>query len=92
MRELEYPFDAELLLKKKRSIKKQLLSDASKSYINKKIAILGGATTQNIKVVLVRKCVGKIISLITGLFLYLYCYGNNLHPSQSILPPSAAGP
>lgn len=52
MRELEYPFDAELLLKKKRSIKKQLLSDASKSYINKKIAILGGATTQNIKVIL----------------------------------------
>ena len=40
--------------------------------------------------VLVRKCVGKAISPLTGLFLYLYCYDNNLHLSPSILPPSAA--
>lgn len=52
MRELEYPFDAELILKKKKSIKRQLLSDTSVKYIEKKIAILGGATTQNIKIVL----------------------------------------
>ena len=43
-----------------------------------------------IQMVLVRKCVGKIISLITGLFLYLYCYGNNLHLLPSTLPLSAA--
>ena len=52
MRELEYPFDAEELLKKKKFIKKQLLADASVRWIDKKIAILGGETTQNIKLML----------------------------------------
>lgn len=52
MRELEYPFDAEELLKKKKSIKKQLLADASVRWVDKKIAILGGETTQNIKLML----------------------------------------
>ena len=42
------------------------------------------------RVVLVRKCVGKTILPLNGLFLYLYCYGNNLRLSPSILPPSAA--
>ncbi len=40
--------------------------------------------------VLVRKCVGKTILPLNGPFLYLYCYGNNLRLSPSILPPSAA--
>lgn len=52
MKELEYPFDPELVLKKKKSLKKALIEDESKNYINKKIAILGGETTQNIKYVL----------------------------------------
>ncbi|MEY8335217.1 hypothetical protein AALB53_19225 [Lachnospiraceae bacterium 47-T17] len=52
MKELEYPFDAEQLIKKKKSIKKQLLQDTTTDYINKKIAILGGETTQNIKLIL----------------------------------------
>lgn len=52
MKELEYPFDAELLLKKKKNIKRQLLADSSKEYIVKRIAILGGATTNDIKLVL----------------------------------------
>jgi len=52
MKELEYPFDPELVLKKKKSLKKALLEDESKNYISKKIAILGGETTQNIKYVL----------------------------------------
>lgn len=51
MRELEYPFDGEWILKKKRTIKKQLLSEERK-WIDKKIAILGGSTTNDIKVVL----------------------------------------
>lgn len=51
MRELEYPFDADLILKKKKSIKKALLEEG-KSFIDKKIAILGGETTQNIKLIL----------------------------------------
>ena len=52
MRELEYPFDAEQLLKKKKSLKKQLLSDETASFIDKKIAVLGGETTQNITLLL----------------------------------------
>ena len=51
MRELEYPFNGEWILKKKRTIKKQLLSEERK-WIDKKIAILGGSTTNDIKVVL----------------------------------------
>ncbi len=47
MRELEYPFDANYLLRKKKKIKKELLEHAE-GYISKKIAILGGATTSNI--------------------------------------------
>lgn len=52
MRELEYPFNAEEILKKKKSYRKQLIADKSVSYIEKKIAILGGETTQDIKLTL----------------------------------------
>lgn len=53
MRALEYPFDSEYILKKKRSIKKQLLNELDESnVIEKRIAILGGSTTNDIKVVL----------------------------------------
>ena len=51
MKELEYPFDPEWLLKKKKSIKKNLLANCS-SPIQKKIAILGGETTNDIKLIL----------------------------------------
>ena len=52
MKELEYPFDPEEVLKKKKSLKRQLLEDENANYIEKKIAILGGQTTQNIKLML----------------------------------------
>lgn len=52
MRELEYPFDAEAILKKKKSLRKQLLADETKKWLEKRVAILGGATTQNIKLVM----------------------------------------
>lgn len=48
MRELEYPFDAEWILKKKKSIKKELLNRENGDFIEKKIAILGGSTTNDI--------------------------------------------
>ena len=44
---LQYPFDTQLILKKRRSIKKELLSGAN-SFIDKKIAVLGGSTTHDI--------------------------------------------
>ncbi|MCQ2517682.1 MAG: HAD-IIIC family phosphatase [Lachnospiraceae bacterium] len=50
MKELNYPFDAGYILKKKKSIKRELLSDGSER-IKKKIAILGGYTTSDIKLI-----------------------------------------
>jgi len=47
MKELEYPFDSNYIMKKARSIKKALLSDGS-DRIHKKIAVLGGSTTHDI--------------------------------------------
>lgn len=52
MKELEYPFDPEYIITKRKSIKRQLLSDATIKFIDKKVAILGGETTENIKSVL----------------------------------------
>ena len=50
MKELEYPFDNEYILKKKKSLKKQLLENDN--FIEKNIAILGGSTTSDIKLIL----------------------------------------
>lgn len=47
MKELEYPFDGEYILKKSKSLKKALLSDGTKR-ISKRIAVLGGSTTHDI--------------------------------------------
>ncbi|MCM1232532.1 MAG: HAD-IIIC family phosphatase [Ruminococcus flavefaciens] len=49
MKELEYPFDGEEILTKKRIIKKALLQESGTDRIRKKIAILGGSTTGYIK-------------------------------------------
>lgn len=48
MKELEYPFDSNYVLSNKRRIKKELLS-LSDNFIEKKIAILGGSTTNAVK-------------------------------------------
>ena len=42
MKELEYPFDSEYLLKKKRAVRKALLAEAG-PFTEKKIAVLGGS-------------------------------------------------
>ena len=47
MKTLSYPFDSSYILKKKRSIKKELLT-AGSGRIKKKIAVLGGSTTNEI--------------------------------------------
>lgn len=44
---ISYPFDSAMLSKKQRSLKKELLADGSKR-IEKKIAVLGGSTTNGI--------------------------------------------
>ena len=45
---LEYPFDWEYLNRKKKSLKREL-EDSKKTFIEKKIAILGGSTTNEVK-------------------------------------------
>jgi len=47
MKELEYPFDNEYILTKRRALKKRLLEKGTNK-INKKIAVLGGSTTHDI--------------------------------------------
>ena len=51
MRELEYPFDEELIIKKKNALKKALLAERS-DFTPVKIAILGGSTTNDIRQIL----------------------------------------
>lgn len=51
MKELEWPFDSELVLRKKKSLKSALIV-GRKDFIEKRIAILGGVTTSNIKLML----------------------------------------
>lgn len=48
MKELEYPFDSEYIITNRRKIRKALLNDGT-TRIKKKIAILGGSTTANIR-------------------------------------------
>ncbi len=47
MKELEYPFDPEQLIRRKKSLRRQLLEDGTVR-IRKKIAVLGGSTTSDI--------------------------------------------
>lgn len=48
MRELEYPFDSAFLLKKRKALKRQL-SEEKRDWLDKRIAILGGSTTHDIR-------------------------------------------
>ena len=51
MQELQYPFDSRYIIKKKKSIKRQLLEQGS-GFIDKRIAVLGGSTTHDIIMIL----------------------------------------
>lgn len=51
LKELLYPFDAGYILSKKKRIRKQLL-EHTEGYIEKRIAILGGFTTSDIRLIL----------------------------------------
>lgn len=48
MKELEYPFDPEMLIRNRRSIKSKLKDHINDTYLEKKIAVLGGVTTKAI--------------------------------------------
>lgn len=46
---LKWPYDCELLLRKRKSLKRQLLARDGVKYIKKRVAILGGSTTADLK-------------------------------------------
>lgn len=53
MQELEYPFDSDYILKKSRRIRRELLAEeeaenGGKTFLRKKVAVLGGSTTHDI--------------------------------------------
>lgn len=53
MQELEYPFDSDYILKKSKRIRRELLTgegseNSGKTFLKKKIAVLGGSTTHDI--------------------------------------------
>lgn len=52
MKELEYPFNAKEIIESRKSLRRRLLSDLGQNFLEKRIAILGGATTRNIKDIL----------------------------------------
>lgn len=67
MKELEYPFNGEYILKKRKAIKRQLLEGAEeKKYLSKRIAILGGSTTRDVKDML------ELFLLNTGIWAEVY--------------------
>ncbi len=47
MKELEYPFDGRYIIKKKKSLRRELLASGA-SFLEKKIAVLGGSTTHDV--------------------------------------------
>lgn len=51
MKELQYPFDPDYILSKKKSIRRKLLEN-QEGMTDKKVAILGGYTTSDIKLIL----------------------------------------
>lgn len=49
VKELEYPFDSESILKKRRKLRKALFEEKTRDRLKKRIAVLGGSTTHDIK-------------------------------------------
>lgn len=84
MRELEYPFDSELILQKKKSLKKALLADGAKR-IQKKIAVLGGSTTSHIVNILELFLLDQGIEPVFYESEYAQYYQDAMFPDESLL-------
>lgn len=79
MKELQYPFDANYILSKKRKLKKQLLNE-KKEFLDKNIAILGGSTTNDIKLIL------EIFLLNFGIRPHFYESEYNQYYQDAVFP------
>ena len=80
MKELEYPFDNDFILKKKKSLKKQLLEENETKFLEKNIAILGGSTTNDIKLTL------ELFLLNQGIKPYFYESEYNKYYEDAMFP------
>lgn len=78
---LDYPFDASLLLRKKKSIRRELM--ARTNLIEKRIAILGGSTTAEVKDML------ELFLLNQGIRPVFYESGYNLYYEEAVFANAA---
>lgn len=79
MKELEYPFDTDYILTKKKIIKRILLNQ-KEEFLEKNIAILGGSTTNNLKLVL------ELFLLNYGIRPYFYESQYNQYYYDAVFP------
>ncbi|MBQ3566661.1 MAG: HAD family hydrolase, partial [Oscillospiraceae bacterium] len=79
MKELLYPFDSSYLMKNKKKIRRTLLSDGTQR-IKKKIAVLGGSTTNDIVSML------EIFLLNYGIECEFYCSEYNKYWEDAVFP------
>ena len=80
LKKLEYPFDGKYIIGKKLKLRKQLLNDGSKR-ISKNIAILGGSTTNDIKL-----CI-ELFLLNQGIQPEFYESEYNQYYQDAMFPP-----
>lgn len=77
---LSYPFDSDVLLRKQKSLRRRLLDRETISYIDKKIAILGGTTTSDFKNLL------EIFLLASGIRPFFYESEYNKYYEDAVFP------
>ncbi|MBR0092500.1 MAG: HAD-IIIC family phosphatase [Lachnospiraceae bacterium] len=80
MKELEYPFDGDYILKKARHLRKALLADGT-ARIEKRIAVLGGSTTHDIVRIL------ELFLLQEGIAPVFYESEYNRYEEDALFPP-----
>lgn len=79
MKELQYPFDAAYLLKKKKYLKRKL-KEQKNAVLKKKIAILGGSTTDDVRQML------ELFLLNYGIEAEFYESGYNQYYQDAMFP------
>lgn len=77
---LSYPFDSDILLRKQKSLRRKLLDRENISYIDKKIALLGGTTTSDFKNLL------EIFLLASGIRPSFYESEYNKYYEDAVFP------
>lgn len=84
MKEFEYPFDASELIRRKKSLRRQLLADPTPR-VAKKIAVLGGSTTSDIVKMLELFLLNYGIAPIFYESEYAQYFQDAMFPSQELL-------